>query len=159
MFIYKRKYSLVVPKILLASFAREQFLINHRNHGPISHNMANDTSFILWQCKTKRLKYPLFSLWNESAVMTGQIASDCADYCGATGCPFCTNSQIYVFLCFPVSSLFVLNRLFVWYKHRHFAIVKKFMWLFFLAYLHVTIAFSTTFMFYSNDQPILHAPG
>uniref|UniRef100_A0A7N2N4H2 Uncharacterized protein n=1 Tax=Quercus lobata TaxID=97700 RepID=A0A7N2N4H2_QUELO len=22
-------------------------------------------------------------------------ASDCADYCGATGCPFCTNSQIY----------------------------------------------------------------
>ena len=40
-------------------------------------------------------------------------ASDCADYCGATACPFCTNSQIYVYLCFPVSSLFVLNRLFI----------------------------------------------
>ena len=35
--------------------------------------MAIDTYFILWQCKTKRLKYPLFSLWNESAVMTGQM--------------------------------------------------------------------------------------
>lgn len=35
--------------------------------------MANDTYFILWQSKAKRLKYPLLSLWNESAVMTGQM--------------------------------------------------------------------------------------
>lgn len=54
-------------------------------------------------------------------------ASDYADYCGAIGCPFCTNSQIYVFFCFPVSFLFVLNRLFIWYKHGHFEIVKNYL--------------------------------
>jgi len=40
MFIYKRKYSLVVPKILIAPFAREQFLII---------TVIMDLSVTIWQ--------------------------------------------------------------------------------------------------------------
>lgn len=41
--------------------------------------------------------------------------------------PFLHKFSNLCFLCFPVSFLFVLNRLFIWYKHGHFEIVKNYL--------------------------------